>query len=300
MNDLAIEYFLCVARNGSFSKAARELFVSQPAISRQISSLEKELGFTLFDRTNKETKLTEIGELFYRFFSEYKEGFSRTLQQAREINLRQNGRVTLGCLSGWDLSGFLPKLIARFKERYPNIALTVEGHDFQDLASALLSGDLDIALSIESSLRPVRDLRVQPLVKIPMLILYSSNHPLAEKPGLSPEDFEDEVFLVPTDKEISAAINTVRASLAPYRFEPKIRVVPNIESMLSGVHNGLGVAVSDVWSRELSNEDFRHIPLSSAHTVCLAWYEKNKNPAIPAVVNDITMLFSQEDKPDAV
>ena len=167
-----------------------------------------------------------------------------------------------------------------------------------ELSSALLSGELDIALSIENSLRPIRGLRIQPLTKIPTLILYSTNHPLSEKPGLSPFDFRDEIFLVPTDKEIAAAKDAVRTSLAPYKFEPKIRVVPNIESMLSGVHNGLGVAISDVWSRELNNEDFRHIPLMAAHTVCLAWHEKNKNPALPAVVNAITMLLS-EDKPGA-
>jgi hypothetical protein len=60
----------------------------------------------------------------------------------------------------------------------------------------------------------------------------------------------------------------------------------------------LGVAISDIWARELSNEDFRHILLHSKHTVSLAWSDKNKNPAIPAVVNDITMMFTQGDKAD--
>ena len=90
MNDLAIEYFLCAARSGSFSKAARELFVSQPAISRQIASLEKELGFTLFDRTNKQSKLTEIGELFYRFFTEIRRACPG--HSGHERNLRQAAR----------------------------------------------------------------------------------------------------------------------------------------------------------------------------------------------------------------
>ena len=61
MNDLQIDYFLAVARHLSFTKAARELFVSQPAISRQILALEEELGYTLFERTNKSVHMTKAG-----------------------------------------------------------------------------------------------------------------------------------------------------------------------------------------------------------------------------------------------
>ena len=72
MNDLQIEYFLAVARNLSFTKTAEELYVTQPAVSKQISLLEKELDAVLFDRTNKNTELTEAGKLFQRFFEDYK------------------------------------------------------------------------------------------------------------------------------------------------------------------------------------------------------------------------------------
>ena len=67
MNDLQIDYFLAVARNLSFTKTAEEMYVSQPAISRHISHLEKELGFALFDRSKKTTQLTPAGGLFLRF-----------------------------------------------------------------------------------------------------------------------------------------------------------------------------------------------------------------------------------------
>ena len=68
MNDLQIEYFLAAARNMSFSRAAQELFVSQPAISRQILALEQELGCPLFERLNRGIMLTVNGEMFYEFF----------------------------------------------------------------------------------------------------------------------------------------------------------------------------------------------------------------------------------------
>ena len=63
MNDLQIDYFIAVARNLSFTKTAEEMYVSQPAISRQISHLEEELGYPLFDRSKKTTQLTPAGEI---------------------------------------------------------------------------------------------------------------------------------------------------------------------------------------------------------------------------------------------
>lgn len=295
MNDLSIDYFLTVAKNKSFSKTARELFVSQPAISKQISALEHELGFTLFDRTNRQTTLTEIGELFFKFFSEYKSGLVNIMQQASEINARQSGQVTLGCLSGWDLSGFIPKMVEEFFERFPNITVSVVNHSFTDLTSALMRGELDFILSIESSLGNLKDVNIQELTRIPMVILYSARHRLARIQNAAPADFSGETFLVPMDRELGAAQETVKTSLMTYGFEPRIRMVPNIESMLSGVQNGLGVAVSDLWSREKSNEAFRYVEMNTRHVICLAWNKVNRNPAISAFVNEVTRLFSGED-----
>lgn len=75
MNDLQIDYFMAVATNLSFTKTSEELFVSQPAISRQISQLEKELGCKLFRRNNQRTELTEEGRLYFDLFSKFKAEF---------------------------------------------------------------------------------------------------------------------------------------------------------------------------------------------------------------------------------
>ena len=106
MNDLQIEYFLTVARNLSFTKTAEELYVTQPAVSRQISFLEKELDSILFDRTNKSTILTDAGQLYFEFFNNYKEGLNDIKLKLKEINQGMKGRLRLGCMEGWDLSEF--------------------------------------------------------------------------------------------------------------------------------------------------------------------------------------------------
>lgn len=81
MNDLQIDYFMAVATNLSFTKTSEELYVSQPAISKQISQLEKELGVKLFTRNNRKTELTDAGRLYFDFFNRYKADVTPYLQQ---------------------------------------------------------------------------------------------------------------------------------------------------------------------------------------------------------------------------
>lgn len=81
MNDLQIDYFMAVATNLSFTKTSEELYVSQPAISKQISQLEKELGVKLFTRNNRKTELTDAGRLYFDLFNRYKADVTPYLQQ---------------------------------------------------------------------------------------------------------------------------------------------------------------------------------------------------------------------------
>ena len=90
MNDLQIDYFMAVATNLSFTKTSEELFVSQPAISRQISQLEKELGCRLFTRNNQGTQLTEEGRLYFDLFSKYKAEF--ITQRSRQNRYRAKAK----------------------------------------------------------------------------------------------------------------------------------------------------------------------------------------------------------------
>ncbi len=290
MNQLQIEYFLAVARNRSFTRTAEELYVTQPAISRQISSLEAELGFTLFDRTSKKTSLTAEGVLFYGYFTRCKEEMAAIVEQARRANNAQAGAVSLGCLSGWDVSGFFPELIQRFRQTYPNVSLSMESRDFQGLMEAVKSEKLDAVITIDSAVEKNAALSMQKLTEIPRIILYSARHPKAALKQPRPEDFQDETFVVAADDDAARTRALVREYCAQYGFTPRIQVVSNIESMLVWVQNGLGVAIMDHWAREVTNDAFRHITLDSSHDVILVWRKGSQNPAVPLLVNELTRL----------
>ncbi len=294
MTSQQIEYFLAVARNLSFTKAAQSLYVTQPAISRQISALEADLGFTLFDRARGKTALTAEGELFYQLFSGFANDLAATVQKAKDLTGAQTGAVSMGHLSGWNLSGFLPRLITRFNAAYPNVSVGIESRGFKNLLSSLRSDKVDVILTLDVTIDRDDDFAIQPLTEIPHILLYHASRQRTDGERMTVADFKDDIFWVVSEEEVPRAPEFVRSYCAPYGFEPKVRTVPNIESMLSALQNGLGVAIMDVWQRDLTNEDFRYLTLASSHIVSLAWRKSNPNPAIPLFVNEITLLFHDQ------
>ena len=126
MNDLQIDYFMAVATNLSFTKTSEELFVSQPAISKQISLMEKELGVKLFIRNNKKTTLTKAGELYYEFFREYKKELRDTMYKAAALQQQDPEVIHVGFMEGWDLAEILPEVLRRFHDKYPNTRLAID------------------------------------------------------------------------------------------------------------------------------------------------------------------------------
>ena len=294
MNDLQIEYFLAVAKNLSFTKTADEFYVTQPAVSKQISFLEKELGVALFDRTNKATKLTEAGVLFEKHFIEQKKALNRTLEAAMALNQTRTGKVRIGCLEGWNISGFFPELLQLFSKNYPNVEIFLETYSVKGLIQALKQNNVDVILTLGVTLNDVEGINVRKLANIPKILLFSSRHKLANKTNLRPEDFKDDMFFVMSADEVSYAGKLVKEYCAPYGFEPRIQYVRNIESMNISVQNGLGVSISDFWSRVKDNSDFRYIELKEKHEIALAWLTDSTNQDANVLANELEFMLRSQ------
>ena len=131
MTSLQIQYFLKVADCMSFSQAAEALFVSQPSVSRQIKQLEQELGYQLFDRTQRSAvSLTAAGMVFRDAFQGIQEQYHTAQTAARELAAAESLVLRVGIGSGWDLSRELEEVQAQIRMRYPHAELTFAWHDF--------------------------------------------------------------------------------------------------------------------------------------------------------------------------
>jgi len=294
MNHNQIKSFLEIANEKSFTKAAKKLYLTQPAISRYISSFEKELGLSLFDRTNKQVTLTEAGELYYDLFRRFEVEFENIDKKTSKLNCKRHGQVRMGYLVGWSVSDFLPSILKSFSKKNPDISVSVECLEMDELIQALVTNKLDVVLALDDCLNGIRDINRQKITEIDVLILYSIFHQLAEKDSLTPYDFKDEVFYVVDGVGVNAREREIRNYCKGYNFVPHLKQVQSMESILASVENGLGVTFLDIWGRNIHSSSFKHILLDSKHEISMAWNKMNKSETVQLLVNEVLVHFENK------
>ena len=141
-----LEAFVSVFNLKSFSRAAEKLYLSQPAISNQISSLERELETKLFIRTAREIVPTKDGRAFYRYAKEILEKKEQAVQAIQDIQNPSSDVITIAA-SHIPLRHFLPQLLAAFQKRYRNVSFRVNGAHSVQVVQSILDGKADIGLT---------------------------------------------------------------------------------------------------------------------------------------------------------
>ena len=263
---------MAVATNLSFTKTSEELFVSQPAISRQIAQLEKELGAKLFERNNQRTELTEVGRLYFDLFSKYKAEFINTKIHADRIMGKSKAVMRVGFLEGWDLFDIIPNMMERYKSKYPDSEIVINCCGVKELTTSLLTDSLDIIVTMKNTVNNQREFECTDAAEIGKLLLYSSEHELASKDPseLSLKDFSSDTFIAPWEIVDKMIVDAIAGYTRPYGFIPKLRFVKNHESTITCVRNNMGVAIVDDWVWAKDADDLRWIPFNASDTVSIA------------------------------
>jgi len=254
-----IEYVLGVAEAGSFSKAAKLLFVSQPALSKSILRLEDELGVKLFIRHNNNTSLTRAGELFVEDAHEVLMLSAKIKKKMEDIQHNNDGRITFG-ISQYNGQIYFSKILLEFKKQYPNIKLNVVEDFSSSLERGLLTGNLDFALFT----LPVSsdELDYEHLFFEEMLLALPPDHPYNKTAIARPDrfasaklsDFQNEDFILMKPKHRLRSIENSLFKQAG--FEPRIvfesRSSDTIQSFVTG---GIGLGfISAAMQRNTSAE----------------------------------------------
>ena len=175
-----LEYFVAVAADQNFSRAAQRIHVAQSALSASVGKLEKELGVPLFDRSKRQIELTAAGEVFLDHAREVLHAAHRAQSSVDDYRGQLTGTVTLGTLMSWGTLN-LPAALQRFRRLNPRVTLRLRqsatgsaGH-----LAAIADGQMDLALvSIQSSPSPLVALRE--LTREPMVFVCESSHRLAD------------------------------------------------------------------------------------------------------------------------
>ena len=185
-------YFFEVARRGSFTRAARELLVSQSALSVQIKALETSLGTPLFDRRRSGVELTDAGQRAFsvaeRVFADIDELVADLGQRGRQLA----GAVNVGTVNSIGIY-LLPDLLASFRTQYPDIRVRVDFPESERVMEQLFQGKTDIA--IVPWQRGYPDLNAVALARHKMFLVAPPDHPLAKLERVSPHDLEKYPFV---------------------------------------------------------------------------------------------------------
>lgn len=283
MNTLQIEYFLSLASHKSFTATANALYVSQPAISKQIAALEKEIGFSLFFRSNRNVSLTPAGIIFFKTFTEFSNSYKQSIKKSQDIYDNQCKKLRLGCVEGMDLSNMLNRIFEPFSKQFPNVEYYIERHPPSDLIKAVNNDDLDAIITLESFFENSPDLSSSIFFHAKHLLFAHSNNPIFAKESHTIHDFEDETFIVLSPSIIPTARDNFFSWCKENGFSPqKIKIVPNVESQMLSVEVGLGVTIADSLFRLYNNPMIRYIELDTSHNIHMVWKKNNTNLLVPS------------------
>ena len=285
MDITKLKYFTVAAECGSFSETARRLYTSQPNISRQISSLEKELGATLFFRNNQSVRLTRSGEYLYEQTKDLPTQLERVFETVRALGREDAGELRIGLLAGQRPDREMTQRFRRFTELYPELYFTMERAGFSDLQRALTSYKFDMIITLSFDVSPSPELEIERLkTQQQPAIFVSRMSPLADRL----DDLSKAPFVVISPQESYGGYGQLLRSCRKKGFEPNIvRLADSLDSLLFYVETGVGIAILDRNTRLESDQDIRVIPIEDADSpdVVAVWLQKNTNPNIRKMVD---------------
>lgn len=295
MTSLQITYFLAVAKHMSFTKAAMELYITQPSLSRQVANLESELGVALFDRSIKtRLQLTSAGSILNSFFSRVTEEYRLALQEAQNEDGTLSGSLRVGILEGLDFIPRVRPVIERWSTQYPKVHLLFERKPLETLNQSLLNGDYDAIIQLDILAGTAAGIDRRIIARENGIFLYSAQNPLAQKPDLTPQDFAGDPFYVLDAGNVGATRDAdIKYCEESQGFTPILVPMPNGDSILHAISAGRGYGLFHPWSWYKNNQDFRWIETTQLIPLCIAWKSSSRRKLVHLFCNDITAYFAR-------
>ncbi|QBR00206.1 DNA-binding transcriptional regulator HcaR [Paraburkholderia pallida] len=254
-----LRYFIAVADELSFTRAAERLHTAQPSLSQQIRNLEDEVGTPLFERTRRKVELTEAGKVFLAEARLVVAQADRAVTRARQVG-QGRATVTIGFVPAAEIRVF-PAILPRLRLRFPDVNVELRSLPTADQEEALLRGEIDVAFMrrpVQSSALASEVVLIEPLV-----VVLPSAHPLAQHERIEPRMLGGEPF-ISTHPQFSGQVYDVAdAWFAAHEIERNVaQVATNILLNLNLVGMGLGYALLPAYVESLTSAAICTRPLA--------------------------------------
>jgi DNA-binding transcriptional LysR family regulator len=237
----ALNVFLVAAENENFSEAARQLNLTQPAVSMQIRALEKKLNVSLFYRVGRGLSLTEQGKALLPMAREMINRAIRVEEEIESLKGEVVGHLKIGC-STTTGKYFLPHLAARFRRYYPQVQLSISNHSRQIVLEGLCDGTVQLA--VVSSQPSCRDAEFRYFFTDHIVLIVPIEHPWAHRDVVAREELQDADFILRdhesgTRQEVEAVFQEAGINVSDLNVAMEIG---NSEAISMAVEEGIGVA----------------------------------------------------------
>ena len=278
-----LRYFQAVAEELSFSKAARRLRIAQPALSRAVQELERDVGVNLIDRNRRATRLTPAGAVLLRETGVLLERLEDALRRVRRTASGEEGELRLGYI-GPPTRMFLGPLLKEYRENYPRVTVILEERTPERVWEMVSQGRLSVGLTRPVLAHEALGLRTLLLRQERFCAAVPVDHPFAKLASLPWKQLAGEPLIMLARREGAGSNDTIMAAFQEAQVTPKIIHTPSlIGTVLQYVEAGAGIGiVPETIDPETS--PIKLVPLKPLATIPLVmvWAGEGDDPAVKA------------------
>ena len=277
-----LRYFVAVAEELHFTRAAERLNMAQPPLSQQIRQLESELGVQLFQRTKRQVELTAAGKNFLKNVYKILIDLDKTCDSAQRAQKGEIGNIVVG-FTGTATYDILPKLLQPYRSEFPFVDISVLQLSTTDQIQSLLNGEINIGILCA----PIKNsqLNFEVIHQEPFIIAMPRNHPLASKSGpIEVQEFSKELFIMIPRNSGQIYYDTIINICHNAGFSPNItQEVHELHTSISLVAAGMGVALvpDSIQNLRVRGITYRQLKNSvSTLKTALAWRDDETSPLV--------------------
>jgi DNA-binding transcriptional LysR family regulator len=260
-----LRYFVAVAEELHFGRAAARLHLAQPPLSQQIRRLEEILGYPLFLRTSRAVRLTAAGEVLLERARRTLGNVREDMEEARSVGRGDEGLLRVGFIGSGMLTP-LPAMLGSYRSLYPKVQLHLSESYTAGIAQSLSRGTLDAGFLRDGG--PIEGLHVEALFSEPFVAVLPVTHRLAERSMISPADLRDEPFVFFAQAAGALAYEKPISVCEENGFRPRVvQEAPQWLTILRLVGAGLGVSIAPACVRQIAGTDVSCPGLQGAKVV---------------------------------
>jgi DNA-binding transcriptional LysR family regulator len=279
-------YFVAVAEELHFARAAERLHMTQQPLSFQIKQLEEELEVTLFRRTTRRVELTDAGCALltevYAALAHLRLG----VETARRVERGETGSLVIGYVS-IALYNLVPPAVRLFRERFPDVQVTLRELCSPDLEEHLLEGDFDVGLVVRGM--HIAELAYETVLCEQATVAIPKNHPLGEQAQIPLRALASEPFVMYERTQRSLIHNQIIAMCLEAGFSPNIvQEAASEQTVIGLVAAGMGISLVSACLSGLRTDEVTYRPLIDPATsveYAVVWKRENQSPFVKAFLN---------------